>query len=151
ESEVFWRKSLAGFWAATPLILDYGQADRSDSTSAYGEQRGHLSVAATSALQVLARRHHLTLNTLLQGAWALLLNRYSGAGDVVFGTAVSGRSLTMPGAQTMVGIFINTLPVRVQIPTGDSLGAWLQKLQEKQSELQKHEHISLVQIQGWSE
>jgi amino acid adenylation domain-containing protein/non-ribosomal peptide synthase protein (TIGR01720 family)/FkbM family methyltransferase len=151
ESEAFWRKSLAGFYAPTPLILDRAQADPADPTSVYGEQRARLSLAATSALKAFARRHHLTLNTLLQGAWALLLNRYSGARDVVFGTAVSGRPVTMPGAQTMVGIFINTMPVRVQIPFDGSLSSWLQKLQDKQSELQKHEHIALVQIQEWSE
>src|SRR5207253_9356812 len=119
------------FSAPTPLVLDCAQT-LSDPTNVYGEQRAHLSLAATSALQAFARRHHLTLNTLLQGAWALLLNRYCGARDVVFGTAVSGRPLTMPGAQTMVGIFINTLPVRVQVPFDGSLSSWLQELQDKQ-------------------
>jgi amino acid adenylation domain-containing protein/non-ribosomal peptide synthase protein (TIGR01720 family) len=151
ESEAFWRRSLAGFSTPTPLILDRAQNDLPDPTNVYGEQRAHLSLAATSSLKAFARSHHLTLNTLLQGAWALLLNRYSGTRDVVFGTAVSGRPVTMPGAQTMVGIFINTLPVRVQVPSDGSLSSWLQELQVKQSELQKHEHTALAQIQGWGE
>ena len=150
-SETFWRQTLAGFSTPTPLTLDRTQENLSGLSDVYGEAQGHLSQETTAALQSFARRHHLTLNTVLQGAWALLLNRYSGAEDVVFGTAVSGRPVSLTGADETVGIFINMLPVRVQIPAGGALPAWLYGLQEKQAELGKHEHTPLVKIQGWSE
>ena len=67
-------------------------------------------------LQGWARRQQLTLNTLVQGAWALLLSRYSGSQDVCFGVTVAGRPATLPGVESMVGLFINTLPLRVAVP-----------------------------------
>ena len=75
-----------------------------------------MSEATTTELQSFARRHQLTLNTVLQAAWAFVLHRYSGSEDVVFGTTVSGRPVSPPEIQETVGIFINTLPVRIQVP-----------------------------------
>ena len=75
-----------------------------------------LSASTTAGLQGLARRHRLTLNTLVQGAWGLLLSRYSGSDDVVFGATVSGRPAELPGVETMVGLFLNTVPVRLRVP-----------------------------------
>src|SRR6185369_1548605 len=147
-SEAFWRQTLAGFSTPTSLTLDRRQEDVTDL---YGESQARLSQATTTALQSFARRHHLTLHTVLQGAWALLLNRYSGAEDVVFGTTLSGRPVSPLEIQETVGIFINTLPVRIQVPFDGLLSAWLHELQNKQVELGKHEHTPLVQIQGWSE
>jgi len=149
-SETFWRQTLAGFSTPTPLTVDRRQEGVSDQSDLYGESLAHLSPATTTALQSFARRHHLTLHTVLQGAWALLLNRYSGADDVVFGTTVSGRPVSLPESQETVGIFINTLPVRIQVPSDGLLPAWLHELQNKQAELSKHEHTPLIQIQGWS-
>jgi amino acid adenylation domain-containing protein/non-ribosomal peptide synthase protein (TIGR01720 family)/FkbM family methyltransferase len=150
-SEAFWRESLAEF--SVPTALPSGRTQGSLPSSANGHvgPQAHLSVAATSALQVFARRHHLTLNTVLQGAWALLLSRYSRTTDVVFGSPVSGRPLTLPEAETMVGIFINTLPVRVQIPFDSPLSLWLHELQDQQSSNQNHQRTPMVEIQGWSE
>jgi len=150
-SETFWRKSLAGFATPTPLVFDRAAAGPAELTDRYGEQRARLSPTTTNALKALGRSHHLTLHTLLQGAWALLQHGYSRTADVVFGTAVSARPLTLPGAQEMVGIFFNTLPVRVQVPSSGSLLTWLQELQDKQSELRKHEHTPLIEIQRWSD
>src|SRR6185369_5088129 len=117
----------------------------------YGEEQSQVSQATTAALQSFARRQRLTLNTVLQAAWALVLHRYSRSEDIVFGTTVSGRPVSLPEVQETVGIFINTLPVRVQIPSGGRVLTWLQELQDKQAELQKHEHTPLIEIQGWSE
>ncbi|KPC63683.1 hypothetical protein ADL35_47605, partial [Streptomyces sp. NRRL WC-3753] len=72
----------------------------------------------TEALTAFARRHGLTLNTVVQGAWAVLLSRLTGRDDVVFGSTVSGRPPEVPGVETMVGLFINTLPVRVRAGRG---------------------------------
>ena len=77
--------------------------------------------STTDALRQFARRNQLTLNTIVQGAWALLLSRYSGEDDVVFGATVSGRPAELPGIESMVGLFINTLPVRVSVPPDAAL------------------------------
>ena len=150
-SEAFWRQTLAGFSTPTPLTLDRTQEASTDLTDVYGSEQAHVSQATTTALQSFARRQRLTLNTVLQAAWALVLHRYSRSKDIVFGTTVSGRPVSLPEVQETVGIFINTLPVRVQIPSGGDVSTWLQELQDKQAELQKHEHTPLIQIQGWSE
>ncbi|MEM6935913.1 MAG: condensation domain-containing protein, partial [Pseudomonadota bacterium] len=91
-----------------------------------------LSPQLTADLNAFAQRHHLTLNTLIQGAWALLLSRYSDTSDVVFGSTVSGRPPTLPGAESIVGLFINTVPVRVALSLEMPLLSWLQNIQAGQ-------------------
>ncbi|BAS60155.1 amino acid adenylation domain protein (plasmid) [Leptolyngbya boryana NIES-2135] len=148
EAETFWRQTLKGFTAPTPFGVD---VDHSTSAIQVGEYHTSLASETTTALQSLARQHQLTLNTLVQGAWALLLSRYSGESDVVFGTTVSGRPTTLPGAEAMVGLFINTLPVRVQVQSDRSLLPWLQQFQSQQAEARQYEYTPLFQIQQWSE
>jgi amino acid adenylation domain-containing protein len=109
-----------------------------------------VSGSLTKALQNFARKHHLTLNTVFQAAWGLLLSRYSGDDDVVFGTVVSGRPGDLAGVESMVGLFINTLPVRIRISPEARLLSWLQEIQAQQVEAREHQYNSLVQIQGWS-
>ena len=104
----------------------------------------------TQGLQQFAREQHLTLSTLLQGVWALLLSRYSGQQDLVFGTVVSGRPAELVGVEQMVGLFINTLPVRVQISLDQPVLSWLHALQQQQSEQRQYEYSSLTQVQHWS-
>ena len=116
-----------------------------------GEETLKLSPATTQQLQLLARENQLTLNTLVQGAWALLLNRYSSETDIVYGVTVSGRPTKLIGAESMVGLFINTLPVRVNIATENSLLSWLKQLQNQLLEIRQYEYSPLVEIQGWSE
>ena len=91
------------------------------------------------------------MSTLLQGAVALLLARAGGTQDVLFGATVAGRPADLPGVESMVGMFINTLPVRVEVPPRAELGGWLRRLQAEQAELHAYEHSPLVSIQGWSE
>ena len=110
-----------------------------------------LSEETSAALQALARQNHLTLNTFVQGAWALLLSRYSGEEDVVFGATVSGRPTSLSGVEAMVGLFINTLPVRVHRNGSARLVDWLRQIQADMVEMREYEHSSLIQIQGWSE
>ena len=93
-----------------------------------------VSGPVTAALKALGRQHRLTLNTIVQGAWALLLGRYSGESDVVFGAAVSGRPAALPGVESTIGLFLNTLPLRVRLASEKSLLAWLEELQAQQVE-----------------
>src|SRR5690606_16964262 len=113
--ETWWRARLAGFAAPTPLPADRAAAPGQASTQAddYAEVDLRLAPAVAEGLAALAQRLEVTLNNLAQGAWALLLSRLSGEREVVFGTVVSGRPPELPGVESIVGLFINTLPVRV--------------------------------------
>ena len=148
KAEAFWRENLKGFDAPTPLVIDHASAG---DMEAVGESQVQLSQETTVRLQSLARKHGLTLNTILTGAWALLLNRYSQEETVVFGATVAGRPHSFPGVETMVGLLINTLPVRVRIDEEAELVAWLKVLQAEQVELREYEYSPLVEVQGWSE
>ncbi|AFZ11267.1 amino acid adenylation domain protein [Crinalium epipsammum PCC 9333] len=148
EAECFWREKLKNFTAPTPLSVEMSVGSGGEK---YDAQQIQLSATATSALQALTRQNQLTLNTLVQGAWALLLSRYSGEKDIVFGTTVSGRPPTLLGADAMMGLFINTLPVRVGVQGEDALIPWLQQLQAQQTEARQYEYTPLLEIQGWSE
>jgi amino acid adenylation domain-containing protein/non-ribosomal peptide synthase protein (TIGR01720 family) len=147
-AERFWRKALAGFTAPTSLGIERGQPA---GEPGHAEHETILSPALTAALQAFAQSHQLTLNTVMQGIWAILLSRYSGQEDVLFGATVSGRPAELAGADAMVGLFINTLPVRMRTPAGAPLVPWLRELQARNVELRQYEHSPLVQIQGWSE
>jgi alpha-ketoglutarate-dependent taurine dioxygenase len=149
QAEAFWRNELKGFTTPTPLWVSRNTS--SGPKEIYGEQHLPLSEQETAALQSLAQRHQLTINTLVQGAWGLLLSYYSGEKDVVFGATVSGRPADLPGVETIFGIFINTLPVRVRITPQVPLPSWLKELQAKQVEMRQYEYSPLAQIQGWSE
>ena len=105
----------------------------------------------TRDLETLGHEHQLTMNTLLQGAWGLLLSRHSGRDDVLFGGTVSGRPAALFGAEEAVGLFINTLPVRVQVKKGVALLPWLKSLQEQQLEARQYEYTPLVELHGWSD
>ncbi|HKV12821.1 MAG TPA: condensation domain-containing protein, partial [Thermoanaerobaculia bacterium] len=147
--EPFWREELAGFTAPTPLSIIHPAKTEEDS--GYAEHGLRISRELTGELKALAARHKLTLQTLTLGAWALLLSRYSGEEDVVFGSVVSGRPAALPGVETMVGIFINTLPVRARVNGAEPLAPWLERLQERQLARQELEHSPLARIQSWSE
>ncbi|MGW5382604.1 amino acid adenylation domain-containing protein [Nocardia sp. NPDC003963] len=100
-----------------------------------------------SGLDGSARRLGVTVNTVLQTAWGLLLARLTGRDDVVFGTTVSGRPADLPGVESMVGLFINTVPVRVRLRPGERLADLLTRIQSEQVALLEHHHVGLADIQ----
>jgi amino acid adenylation domain-containing protein len=151
KAETFWREYLNGMTAPTPLGLPNAVAATPTTDKKCGDEWIALSTETTSALQSLARRHQLTLNTLVQGAWSILLSRLSGEPDVLFGATVAGRPADLPGSEKMIGIFINTLPVRVTVNGDESIITWLKRLQEQQAELRQYEYSPLVQVHGWSD
>jgi amino acid adenylation domain-containing protein/non-ribosomal peptide synthase protein (TIGR01720 family) len=154
SAEAFWRRALAGVAAPTPLPASLGTglaAEPADSAPEIGERRLTLSVEATDRLRAFCRHHHLTLNTVVQGAWSLLLAAHGGQRDVVYGAVSAGRPTELPGVARMVGLFVNTLPVRVELPPPSPVLAWLRELQAGQAELRLWEHTPLPAIQGWSE
>ena len=150
SAEKYWREALKGFTTATPLIPNNVPAP-SPNLQAYYARAISLSTDETVRLRDAARKHRLTLNTLVQGAWALVLSRYSGQHDVVFGATVSGRPPELEGVEEMVGIFINTLPVRVRVAPEMPVADWLWQLQKEQFESRQYEYSPLTRVQGWSE
>ncbi len=112
----YWKRVLHGFTAATSLTVDRPHK----GAEGHGERHTLLSAESTVALESFARANRITLNTLVQAAWALLLSRYSGETDVVFGVIVSGRPEALPGVESMLGLFINALPLRVSLPEKDT-------------------------------
>lgn len=150
-SEVFWRQYLKGFRAATPLP-NVAQAPNSPALpTGYGEQAIELSVEQTRSLETIATSNGMTLETLVQGAWSLLLSRYSGEEDVVFGAIRACRRSSFGDADDVVGMLINTLPVRVrltpQLPFLDVLRA----LRTDTVAVRSHEQTPLVKVMEWSE
>ncbi|GMT99445.1 non-ribosomal peptide synthetase [Corallococcus caeni] len=149
--EAWWRTYLKGFTSPTPLPLDT-RASRPQATARQHTWEQSLPAEVSTSLQSFAREHQLTLPTLAFAAWALVLARASGSRDVVFGNTVAGRPPELPGAESMVGVFINTLPVRVRLPSSTSqVLPWLRELQAQHLDLRQHEHAALVQVQTWSD
>jgi len=147
-AESFWRRLLEGFKSPTPLPNHGIPATRNYQ---YAEQEIQLPESATARMQRFAQRYQLTQNTLVQGAWALLLSSLSRREDIVFGVVVSGRSAQVTEVESIVGLFINTLPVRATITADAELTVWLKQLQAQQTEISQYEYSPLTRVQAWSE
>jgi len=150
----FFREALSGFSGATrlPLAFEDGPAEPGEILDDnYARKIRELDPSAAAALDAFARRYSLTQATLFRAAWALVLARYSGETDVLFGSVASGRPPDLPGAETMVGLFINTLPLRIRVPLDAPLLPWLAQLQELQFELIRHQHAPLAEISALAE
>ncbi|WP_058042040.1 non-ribosomal peptide synthetase [Streptomyces roseifaciens] len=138
-----WQEALIGLEEPT-LLATAGSAGGAVLPA---EVTGELSETLTAALMTWARRHELTPNTVVQGVWGVLLGRLLDRRDVVFGATVSGRPPEVAGVEDMVGLFINTLPVRVRWDESESWAELLTRLQEEQSALLEHQHLGLAEIQ----
>jgi amino acid adenylation domain-containing protein len=150
-AEKYWRGVLKGFQAPTRLPID-SSSDRSvRQIKKASAEHVRIPVGTTERLRSVCKQTEITMNTLTQGAWAILLSRYSGSLDVVFGTTVAGRPADLPGVESMVGVFINTLAVRACLDSSDWVDSWLQGLQEKQVASRRYEYSPLVKVQEWSE
>src|SRR5262249_36280452 len=101
-------------------------------------------------LRQAAQRHRVTLNTLVQAAFGLLLARHSGRSEVVFGVTLAGRPASLPGVEEMIGLFINSLPVWVKVPAAMQVSAWLQSLRAQGTELRQYESTPLADVQAWA-
>ena len=151
RSEPFWRDQLKGFHAPTPFVVDRPASADANRTVEYGEASTRLSLEATNKLRELSTTHGLGLATIVYGAWALLLGRYSGEEDVLFGSTRACRQTSIEGAESIAGIFINTVPFRANINPDAPALDWLKKLREQQNQIRLHENTPLLDIQKWSE
>jgi amino acid adenylation domain-containing protein/non-ribosomal peptide synthase protein (TIGR01720 family) len=151
EAEQFWRQSLAGFDIPTPLPASKKPYRGLSDTPKFAKIYISLPTAETQQLRQLAKQMRLTINTLAQGMWALLLARYTGKDDIVFGATSSGRPSELKNVELIVGLFLNTIPVRIRINPATSIKDWLSSIQEQQLAAREHEYASMIDIQGWSD
>jgi len=161
-SRAYWERRLAGIDGPTRIPgIESGAKERSGAKNrstagapwtAGGQARCEVRLdnSETAALKEFARRHRLTLNTVVHGAWTLALSRYSGESDVVYATAVSGRPPSLTGVESMIGVFINSLPVRVRVEHEAEVVPWLMGLQNDLLDMHPHEHTSLASIAEWT-
>ncbi|MGE7991997.1 non-ribosomal peptide synthetase [Pseudomonas sp. NPDC089554] len=155
EARGWWQANLAGFERATAIPSDRPlRHDHVGDGMVVGDCYTRLEVSDGVRLRELAQAHQLTINTFAQAAWALVLARYSGERDVVFGVTVAGRPVSLPQMQRTVGLFINSIALRVQLPEagqGTSVRQWLQGLLDRNMQLREYEYLPLVAIQECSE
>jgi amino acid adenylation domain-containing protein len=149
QARTFWRQQLAGLTAPTPLMIDKltGEPDEKGPEFAKIVLRDTLK----QQLDTLAKTAPCTMNVIIQVAWSLLLQRYSGESEVVFGATVSGRPAQLPGIEKMVGLFINTLPVRVAFESGQSLVDLLKQVHGNNVSCDEYSYLGLGEIIGTSE
>jgi amino acid adenylation domain-containing protein/non-ribosomal peptide synthase protein (TIGR01720 family) len=150
KAETYWRQALSGFRSPTSFAFERPGRSARDGQD-YRTHHVAESPLMTQALESLAKGHRLSLNTIVEGAWALALGNFTGEDDLVFGVASSGRPADLRGIESMVGLFVSVLPFRLRIEPGAQLLTWLDSLQQRQAELRDFEYCSLVDIQAWSE
>jgi hypothetical protein len=147
EDEAFWRSTLAGFEQPhrleVPGLPPVGVGHHAQVVT--------LGRDTSEALARFARSERVTLNTAVMGAWCIVLSRWMRTRDIVFGVTSSGRDPMLPGVEHGVGLFINTLPMRIDVTAETTLGSWLRDLQNRQGALRAHELDSLASVQRWSD
>lgn len=148
DARTYWQHTLDGFHTPTPLPYDRPPAGAHRALPS-ATVRATLAAMETGRLREFAQRHGLTANTVIQGAWGLLLAQLTGDSDVVFGTTVSGRLADLPGVGSPVGIFIHTLPTRAPVRRGQCVLSYLRDLQVQQSESLRFDFVSLAQLRAW--
>ncbi|MEO1374371.1 MAG: condensation domain-containing protein [Cyanobacteria bacterium J06635_10] len=151
KAEIFWRKALQGVKVPTPLTYIEKLDQLSTQEEKYDEERIKLSSTITQAIQSLAIQNRLTLATIVNGIWVILLGRYTRRNNILYGCTVTGRPVDLDGAESMIGMFVNTLPIYAQIDIEQPLLSWLQNLQKQLVAARDYEYTPLTEIHGWSE
>jgi len=149
KAQAYWREALQGVTEVTRL----GGLEKVGGQGSAGENRSQnvqLNAERSGRLQQLAQQHKVTLNTVMQSAWAYLLYRYSGERRVVFGETIAGRPGDLPGVEQMAGLFINSVPVSVDVGEASSLGSWLEQMHRSGIERSEYGYLSLADIQQMS-
>lgn len=151
SSDDFWHSRLADFANTTRVPESDPRglvADPVDARLPCTEHSLRLDAATTARLAGFARNHNLTVNTLLQAAYAYLLGRHNGSDESLIGVTVAGRPQRLSGVERMVGLFINTLPLRVRWDDAPTVGQWLAGIQDWNAEMREHEHTPLASLRA---
>lgn len=151
EAESYWREKLAGFTSPTPLGFDRMPLPDEDEDPNFRETVVSLDEVSSEQVRAFSVQQRLTLNTVIHGGWTLLLSRRSGLTDILFGTAVSGRTAAIPRIESAVGVYVNVLPTRSRVPADERVASWLREVQQQQAEARRFELCPLVKIQSWSD
>ena len=148
DAEIFWKDYLANF--EEPTRLSFKDTIQENNKNDYDTYSLDLSLEETEKIKNFAQQNGLTLNTLIQGAIGTVLKGYTQQEEIVMGVTVSGRSMNLPGVEEMVGLFINTLPLRMFFNAKENTLSFLSNLQKQTQKLNEHAHTSLAQIQSWA-
>ncbi len=149
--ENHWREYMLGVEQPTLLPFIGTTTERTKGAGSYSTLPLQLDASLTEKIQSYAQQHRLTVNTVMQGVWSLLLHRYTGNKDIVYGVIVSGRPDNLPNIEKRVGMFINTLPLHSAIEEGQKVTDWLQLLQTQQVSSRQYQYTPLHEIQRWAE
>ncbi|MBK7992405.1 MAG: LLM class flavin-dependent oxidoreductase [Blastocatellia bacterium] len=151
KAKQFWSNLLLGFTTPTKLSIENTLSTTSKQEVNYNQEESLLSKDQTTNLQTCAKQYQLPMNVLIQGAWGLLLNHYSNESDIVYGSVVSGRPTSLKDTDKMIGLFINTLPVRIKINKSQYLTDYLKQLHEQLIAIREYEYSPLSEVQTWSQ
>ncbi|MCP5047308.1 MAG: amino acid adenylation domain-containing protein [bacterium] len=146
--ERYWKEYLAGFDTRTQLPVTRGNGNRTATTQTH---RTGLGPEVSNGLEDLVKAGKLTVASVLYSAWGILLQTYANSDDVVFGTTVSGRAMDLQGIENIVGLFINTVPLRFKIAANETISGLLRRIDGEMQTRLPHETASLADIKGYSE
>ncbi|MBP7654186.1 amino acid adenylation domain-containing protein, partial [Candidatus Dependentiae bacterium] len=146
----FWKEYLKGYESAVEIPFGHGK-EKEITESGHSKFSFVINEIKSKKLQEISNKNGVTLNTLIQSVWGLLLSRYNNADEAVFGATVSGRPAEIKGIEKILGLFINTIPVRIKIKNGETFEELLKRTQKEAVECQPHHYSSLAEIQSQSE
>ncbi|MBP6918434.1 MAG: amino acid adenylation domain-containing protein [Legionellaceae bacterium] len=151
EDEIFWRNYLLGFHSPTDLVIAKNYSAKKMSDAEYQTTHIELSTRITKQITQFAKKNRVTLNTIFQGLWGILIARYSQADDIVFGITLSTRSQELVHSEDMMGLFINTIPMRIKTGKNIDVLTYLNLIQINFTELQERRYTPLTEIENWSD
>ena len=149
NSKAYWQNKLEGYTA--PAEIGFRAHRQNEESFEVDAIEQNIDASAASRITAFAKAEGVTLHTLLQAVWALILHHYSGEEDIAFGSTRANRYATIPGAQDIVGLLINTVPVRTLVEDGKPLSEFLKALRQQHIEFREHEQTPLPLIRNWSE
>jgi amino acid adenylation domain-containing protein/non-ribosomal peptide synthase protein (TIGR01720 family) len=153
EATAYWKHILHDAEACSlcaHLPIEANLTREADSAPEFDQVIVTIPETVITQLKAFCQQNRLTLNTLFQSSWALVLSRYINRADVIYGLTLSGRPAEIPNIENAIGLFINTLPLRLQVPQGRSIVDWLGEVQQCLQELRRYEFSALTEVQRYS-
>ncbi|MEM9271686.1 MAG: condensation domain-containing protein [Cyanobacteria bacterium P01_F01_bin.143] len=151
KTEIFWRQALQGIKKPTSIAYLEKTQPSSIQEQRYDEEKLRLTLQETKNLKSFAIQNRLTLASIFNGIWTILLSRYTGQDEVLYGCTANGRPVDLKGIEAMAGLFLNTLPIYVKIDVEQPLLLWLKQIQTQLLAARRYEYTPLTDIHGWSE